>query len=157
MRASVGCVNIFSVSSKTVGAFADPCNVTYSGPRSPVPLALSYDVAPYGQYRYGSTLSYTSKSALDADFPATNYTFHMTGKVLAGGNLVITLPADSFPPQNPQLTGTTYSRLMHSLKTAKIELDRKILSDIAIADATAFSELVKSASKTASKSATATK
>lgn len=42
--------------------------------------------------------------------------------------------------------GTTYSRLMHSLKTANIGLDRKILSDLAIVDAAAFSEVVKSAS-----------
>src|SRR5689334_149037 len=30
--------------------------------------------------------------------------------------------------------GTTYSRLMHGLKTAKVGLDRKILSEIAIVD-----------------------
>src|SRR5882672_1966235 len=41
--------------------------------------------------------------------------------------------------------GTTYSRLMHSLKKANIGLDRKILSDLAIADATAFGAVVKSA------------
>ena len=45
--------------------------------------------------------------------------------------------------------GTSYSRLMHGLKTAKIGLDRKILSDLAIVDATAFSEIVKAAQKTA--------
>ena len=45
--------------------------------------------------------------------------------------------------------GTSYSRLMHGLKTAKIGLDRKILSDLAIADATAFSEIVKAAQKPA--------
>src|SRR5215471_9811682 len=39
--------------------------------------------------------------------------------------------------------GTTYSRLMHGLKTAKIGLDRKVLSDLAIADAQAFAEVVK--------------
>jgi large subunit ribosomal protein L20 len=43
--------------------------------------------------------------------------------------------------------GTTYSRLMHSLKKANIGLDRKILSDIAIADATAFTKVVESAGK----------
>jgi large subunit ribosomal protein L20 len=44
--------------------------------------------------------------------------------------------------------GTSYSRLMHALKTSGIGLDRKILSDLAIADAGAFSEIVKaSASK----------
>ncbi len=41
--------------------------------------------------------------------------------------------------------GTTYSRLMHSLKKANIGLDRKILSDLAIVDATAFGQIVKNA------------
>ena len=40
--------------------------------------------------------------------------------------------------------GTTYSRLMHGLKKSQIALDRKILSDLAIADAPTFSEIVKS-------------
>jgi len=40
--------------------------------------------------------------------------------------------------------GTTYSRLMHGLKKANIGLDRKILSDLAIVDSAAFSEIVKS-------------
>ena len=39
--------------------------------------------------------------------------------------------------------GTSYSRLMHALKTANVGLDRKILSDLAIADAAAFSHVVK--------------
>jgi large subunit ribosomal protein L20 len=39
--------------------------------------------------------------------------------------------------------GTSYSRLMHGLKKASIGLDRKILSDLAISDAKAFSEVVK--------------
>jgi large subunit ribosomal protein L20 len=41
--------------------------------------------------------------------------------------------------------GTSYSRLMHGLKKANIGLDRKILSDLAISDAKAFSEVVKAA------------
>ena len=41
--------------------------------------------------------------------------------------------------------GTTYSRFMHALKKANIGLDRKILSELAIADAGAFTQLVKSA------------
>ena len=41
--------------------------------------------------------------------------------------------------------GTTYSRLMNALKKANVELDRKILSDIAIADAKAFTEISKAA------------
>lgn len=38
--------------------------------------------------------------------------------------------------------GTSYSRLMHSLKAANIGLDRKILSELAIIDAAAFSKVV---------------
>lgn len=41
--------------------------------------------------------------------------------------------------------GTTYSRLMHALKKAGIELDRKILADLAISDAAGFGEVVKTA------------
>ena len=40
--------------------------------------------------------------------------------------------------------GTTYSRLMHSLKLANVGLDRKILADLAVSDAAAFGEIVKS-------------
>ncbi len=39
--------------------------------------------------------------------------------------------------------GTTYSRLIEGLKAAQVALDRKVLSDLAATDATAFSELVK--------------
>src|SRR6202142_1320480 len=38
--------------------------------------------------------------------------------------------------------GTTYSRLMHSLKLKKVGLDRKILADLAVSDAKAFTEIV---------------
>lgn len=43
--------------------------------------------------------------------------------------------------------GTSYSRLMHSLKEAKIGLDRKILSELAIVDSAAFSKVVASAKR----------
>src|SRR5271157_1070460 len=36
--------------------------------------------------------------------------------------------------------GTSYSRLMHGLKTAKISIDRKILSNLAITDAPTFAQ-----------------
>src|SRR5690349_4978066 len=39
--------------------------------------------------------------------------------------------------------GITYSRLIEGLKAAKIELDRKVLSDIAATDAAAFTEIIK--------------
>ncbi len=38
--------------------------------------------------------------------------------------------------------GTTYSRLMHSLKQANIELDRKVLAHIAVHDPAAFTAVV---------------
>ena len=38
--------------------------------------------------------------------------------------------------------GITYSQFMHALKTANIELDRKTLSELAIADPTAFDQVV---------------
>jgi large subunit ribosomal protein L20 len=42
--------------------------------------------------------------------------------------------------------GTTYSRLIHGLKQANIQLNRKMLADLAVRDPKAFSEVVKSAS-----------
>ncbi|MBL9207916.1 MAG: 50S ribosomal protein L20 [Opitutaceae bacterium] len=41
--------------------------------------------------------------------------------------------------------GITYSRFIEGLKAAQIELDRKILSDIAVRDEAAFNALVKKA------------
>ncbi|MFO0736903.1 MAG: 50S ribosomal protein L20 [Labilithrix sp.] len=43
--------------------------------------------------------------------------------------------------------GTTYSRLISGLKSANVALDRKILSELAIVDAAAFSKVVASAKK----------
>jgi large subunit ribosomal protein L20 len=42
-----------------------------------------------------------------------------------------------------RLNGVSYSTLMHALKVANVELDRKVLSDLAIRDAAGFSALVK--------------
>ena len=41
--------------------------------------------------------------------------------------------------------GTTYSQLIHGLKAGGIEIDRKILADMAVRDAEGFSALVASA------------
>jgi len=38
--------------------------------------------------------------------------------------------------------GLSYSRLMHGLKQSGVELDRKILAELAVADPSAFAELV---------------
>lgn len=43
--------------------------------------------------------------------------------------------------------GTTYGKFIASLKAANIELDRKVLSEIAATNATAFSAIVKAATK----------
>ena len=41
--------------------------------------------------------------------------------------------------------GLSYSRLMHGLKAAGIELDRKVLADMAVHDATGFAKLADTA------------
>jgi large subunit ribosomal protein L20 len=41
-----------------------------------------------------------------------------------------------------RLNGTTYSRLMHSIKKANIEINRKMLADLAVRDPKAFADLV---------------
>lgn len=41
--------------------------------------------------------------------------------------------------------GMTYSQFIHGLKKANVELDRKVLSDIAIKDAASFKSLMETA------------
>jgi large subunit ribosomal protein L20 len=41
--------------------------------------------------------------------------------------------------------GLSYSRMMHGLKQAGIELDRKMLADMAVNDAAGFAKLAESA------------
>ncbi len=41
-----------------------------------------------------------------------------------------------------RLEGLSYSRLMHGLKLAEVEVDRKNLADLAVNDLTAFNDLV---------------
>jgi large subunit ribosomal protein L20 len=48
-----------------------------------------------------------------------------------------------------RINGISYSTLMGALKKAGIELDRKVLSDMAIRDASAFTSLVKQVVKPA--------
>lgn len=40
-----------------------------------------------------------------------------------------------------RMNGLSYSRFMHGLKQADVELDRKVLADIAVRDAAAFSQI----------------
>lgn len=44
-----------------------------------------------------------------------------------------------------RMNGTTYSKLTHGLKLANIEIDRKILADLAVAAPEGFAAVVKSA------------
>jgi large subunit ribosomal protein L20 len=46
-----------------------------------------------------------------------------------------------------RLNGTTYSRLIAGLKKNKVELDRKVLAELAVNEPAAFAEIVKVASK----------
>ncbi|MCM3568330.1 50S ribosomal protein L20 [Neobacillus mesonae] len=44
-----------------------------------------------------------------------------------------------------RMNGLSYSRLMHGLKLAGIEVNRKMLADLAISDANAFNQLAETA------------
>jgi large subunit ribosomal protein L20 len=44
-----------------------------------------------------------------------------------------------------RLNGTTYSRLIHGMRTANIKLNRKMLADLAVRDPKAFSAVVQQA------------
>lgn len=46
-----------------------------------------------------------------------------------------------------RINDISYSKFMHGLKVNNIVLNRKVLADIAVADAGAFTELVKTAKK----------
>lgn len=46
-----------------------------------------------------------------------------------------------------RINGTTYSVLIHGLKANEINLDRKVLADMAVNDPAAFAAVVKAATK----------
>jgi large subunit ribosomal protein L20 len=46
-----------------------------------------------------------------------------------------------------RLNGTTYSKFVAGLRVAGIEVDRKVLADLAVTDAAAFTALVRAASE----------
>ncbi|EKF50464.1 50S ribosomal protein L20 [Lactococcus garvieae] len=50
-----------------------------------------------------------------------------------------------------RMNGLSYSKMMHGLKLAEIEVNRKMLADIAIADAAAFTALAEEAKKALAK------
>jgi large subunit ribosomal protein L20 len=45
------------------------------------------------------------------------------------------------------MNGLSYSKLMHGLKLAEIDINRKMLADLAVNDAAAFTALADQASK----------
>jgi large subunit ribosomal protein L20 len=51
-----------------------------------------------------------------------------------------------------RLNNTSYSKFMDGLRKANIQINRKMLSELAIADPKAFTELVKQASEASAKS-----
>ncbi|HAQ08046.1 MAG TPA: 50S ribosomal protein L20 [Bacillus bacterium] len=46
-----------------------------------------------------------------------------------------------------RMNGLSYSRLMHGLKLAGIEVNRKMLAELAVSDANAFAQLAETAKK----------
>lgn len=50
-----------------------------------------------------------------------------------------------------RMNGLSYSRLMHGLKVAEIEVNRKMLADLAVTDAAAFTQLAEAAKKAIAK------
>ncbi len=46
-----------------------------------------------------------------------------------------------------RLNGLSYSRFIHGLKLAEVELDRKVLADIAVRDAETFAQIVEVAKR----------
>lgn len=50
-----------------------------------------------------------------------------------------------------RMNGLSYSKLMHGLKLAEVEVNRKMLADLAIADAAAFTTLADTAKKALAK------
>ena len=50
-----------------------------------------------------------------------------------------------------RMNGLSYSKLMHGLKVAEIEVNRKILADLAVTDAAAFTALADAAKKALNK------
>jgi large subunit ribosomal protein L20 len=50
-----------------------------------------------------------------------------------------------------RINGLSYSRLMHGLKEAGIEVNRKMLADLAVNDANAFAELATAAKNSLNK------
>jgi len=50
-----------------------------------------------------------------------------------------------------RMNGLSYSRLMHGLKVAGIEVNRKMLADLAVTDAVAFTQLTDAAKKAVAK------
>ncbi|HOS18834.1 MAG TPA: 50S ribosomal protein L20, partial [Clostridia bacterium] len=56
-------------------------------------------------------------------------------------------PSPASARAGARLCGTTYSRMINGLKLAGVDVNRKVLADLAVSDMNAFGELVKVADK----------
>jgi len=88
---------------------------------------------------YRGTKHRLTKAAKEAELHARAYAYH--GRKLRKRDIrSLWIVRISEAAKNE---GTSYSKLIKALKTANIELDRKILSDLVLNDPTTFSEIVK--------------
>ena len=62
-------------------------------------------------------------------------------------------PVPGLQSGHAKLNGISYSQLIHGLKVAGIDLDRKILADLAVHDAPGFASLAEQAKAALSKTA----
>lgn len=91
------------------------------------------------------TKSRLVKVAIEADLHAGQYAFvGRKRRKRDFRSLWITRISAAVKAVDPTMS---YSRFMHGLKEAKIELNRKMLSEIAISDPKAFAAIVKKAIK----------
>ena len=69
----------------------------------------------------------------------------MTRTAIAATASAVPPPVDRTDDAGVRPHGLSYSRFMHGLKAAGIELDRKVLADLAVHDPAAFAAIVQQA------------
>ncbi len=57
-------------------------------------------------------------------------------------------PSVDYPYQRARINGMSYSRFIHALKQADIQIDRKMLADLAVNDLGAFGKIVEATAQT---------
>ncbi|MBX3388435.1 MAG: hypothetical protein KF691_03150 [Phycisphaeraceae bacterium] len=100
---------LFSLNSPVTDAFAAG-TVTYAGPLSPIALFEVGNNVLGGTTWYSYSNIHATQEDLDAEVPATEYTFDYTGISVPSGNHPVTLRPTTFCPEVPELLGDTYSR-----------------------------------------------